>query len=239
VALVGHDDPQHARPGLVELAEGGTLLVQEIGALSLEAQSEIVRLLASGDVVRGGPTEAPFARPVDVRVVATTGRVGDAAIASDTLLPDLHDRLRGLVIDVPPLRERRGDLLALAESFAERARLRHGLGPRRFSDDAAAALELYDWPGNVRQLRAVVEHAVASSRGPRIGIAELPPLADHPPTPETPTPAGDILEGTYDAIEREVLVHALARAGGNKAEAARRLGMKRTTLASRLKKAGL
>ncbi len=236
-ALVGTADGTRARPGLIELADKGTLLLEEIGALSLEAQTVLIRLLASGDVARdAGEGHGPSARRVDVRVIGSTGRTTKRAMAKDTLLPELHDRLRALQLDVPPLRERRGDIPELAELFVERAVHRHGLDALTLTDEAMKVLEAYPWPGNVRQLRAVIEHAALLAQGPRISAVELPRLADVPPDT---APAFDFLDGTFDEIEREVLQLALARAKGNKAEAARRLGLKRTTFASRLRKAGL
>jgi two-component system response regulator HydG len=234
-ALVGRADGGLSRPGLIELADQGTLVLEEVGALSLDAQAELVRLISTGEIARAQGSEGrPSLRHVDVRVVATTGRTAERALAEDALLPDLHDRLRAIQINVPPLRERRGDTPQLARFFLEKAIRRHGLALEGISPEAIDALERYRWPGNVRQLRAVIEHAALSARGRWLSRSDLPSLAD---ASETPAPTvGELLVGTFDEIEREVLVHALARAKGNKTEAAKLLGLKRTTFVSRLQK---
>lgn len=234
-ALVGRADGAGARPGLFELADQGTLVLEEVGALSLDAQAELIRLLASGEVARITSGEGrPSLRHVDVRVMATTGRTSEGAVARDTLLPELHDRLKALQVDVPPLRARTGDIPQLAQFFLEKAVQRHGLAIDGFSPEALDALEGYRWPGNVRQLRAVIEHAALAARGTKVSSADLPPLEN---ASLTATPSLDeFLSGTYDEIERAILLYALERARGNKTEAARLLGLKRTTFVSRLQK---
>lgn len=265
-ALVGRADGDVARPGLIELSDQGTLLLEEVGALSLDAQAELIKLLASNEVSRDQNSACgPASRHVDVRVIGTTGRVTEGALANDTLLPELHDRLKTLELNVPPLRERTGDIPELTLFFLEKASRRHGLTVEGVQTEVFETLERYDWPGNVRQLRAVIEHAalVAQDRqkrfkgGPRlayragvkISLEDIPPLSGQPgKAPQQPLRAvndGDpllvreelhVLDGTFEEIEREALLHALDRANGNKAEAARSLGLKRTTFNSRLQK---
>lgn len=267
-ALLGSSsDDERPRPGLIELADGGTLVVEEVGSLALEAQSELVRVLASGEVARLGGAGL---RQVDVRVMGTTGRSSPLIRDREVILPELRLRLGVVEVKVPSLRERRGDIAELARHFLERAAKRHGLAIDALASGAVGRLEEYSWPGNVRQLRAVVEHAALMARGSRVEASDIPDLtarelrvepADVPePTTREPRaePAdipsavearaerqaavpgdAELLEGTFEEIERRVLAAALDRAGGNKAEAARLLDMKRTTFNSRCKKLGL
>lgn len=264
-ALVGRADRDVARPGLIELADKGTLLLEEVGVLSLDAQSELIKLLASNEVSRGqNGAGGPASRQVDVRVVGTTGRVTEGALAHDTLLPELHDRLKTLELRVPPLRERTGDIPELALFFIKKASRRHGLTIEGVQPEVFEVLERYSWPGNVRQLRAVIEHSalVAQDRHRRsrggtrqsyksavkIIVEDIPSLGSQPNILQQPNRASDegetakvgqerhVLDRTFEEIEREALLHALDRANGNKAEAARSLGLKRTTFNSRLQK---
>ncbi len=236
--LLGQADGTIARPGLIKLADQGTLLLEEIGALSLDAQAELIRLLASSEVSGTPNANAdPTLRQVDVRVVGTTGRTSADAIAQDTLLPELHDRLKALQLRVPPLRERGGDIPELALFFLKKIASRHGIALQGFQQEALDALDAYLWPGNVRQLRAVIEHAALTAKGRVVTLADLPDLGQKPTADVTP--GRTVLKGTFEEVEREVLRSALSQANGNKTEAARHLGLKRTTFTSRLRKYGL
>jgi DNA-binding NtrC family response regulator len=236
-ALLGEETGDGARPGLIELADRGTLVLEEVGALSLDAQSEVIRVLASGDVSR---LHGAALRRVDVLVIGTTGRSSELVQEREAFLPELRSRIGAIEVRVPSLKDRRGDIAELARFFLERTVRRHGLAVERLAPEAVELFERYTWPGNVRQLRAVVEHAVLCATGRHVGIEDLPPLGGLVTLPRPPDAEGAaLLEGTFEEIERRALAHTLRRADGNKAEAARLLGVKRTTLNSRLRKLGL
>lgn len=236
-ALLGNSEGELERPGLIELADQGTLVLEEVGSLSLDAQSELVRVLASGEVARVGGAAL---RRVDLVVIGTTGRTSELVQGREVLLPELRDRLGALEVLVPPLKERRGDIAELAGTFLGRTARQHGLDVTGFDPEAVELLESYSWPGNVHQLRAVVDHAVMSARGKQVKASDLSSLGARRDRADRGFgEASEALEGTFEEIERRVLSHALTRAKGNKAEAARLLSMKRTTLNSRLKKLDL
>jgi len=239
-ALVGQTDGEGTRPGLIELADGGTLVLEEVGALALEAQAELIHVLGSGEVSRAQLGDGGIMiRAIDVRVFGTTGRTSVRALERDTILPELHERLKTAEVLVPPLRERRGDIAELARLFLSKITEKLALDARAFTTEALNALEQHSWPGNVRQLRAVVELAALEARGRRITLNDLPPFGGAQQTSEAGQEQPNVLDGTFEEIERTALVHALAAADGNKAEAARQLGMKRSTFISRLRKHGL
>jgi DNA-binding NtrC family response regulator len=223
--------------GLIELAHQGTLLLENVENLSTEAQDELNQVLATGEVCRPGPLSM---RPVRLRVVATTGQQLDEG----DLLPDLAARLATVTLSVPPLRARAEDIPELIQFFQERLAQRRGVVPGTWTEEALNELGRCSWPGNVRQLRAVVESAVFAANGGDVRREDLPPpLAPPPPraAPRAapPAPEAAAFDGTFHEIEERILHHVLAVTDGNKAEAARRLGLKRTTLASRLRKHGL
>ncbi|HXH05609.1 MAG TPA: sigma-54 dependent transcriptional regulator [Vicinamibacterales bacterium] len=226
-----------AKAGLFEAADGGTLFLDEVGELPLAVQAKLLRVLETGEVLRVGSLEP---RRVDVRVVAATNRDLDREVAAGRFRSDLLYRLNVAEIRLPPLRERRGDIpyltAAFLREFAERFRKPlAGLTP-----EAERLLQAHEWPGNVRELRNVLERAAMLARGPIITDRELAgPLRGQPPAagPE-PAPAGrrtDVLSH----VEREHLLRALEQAGGNKASAARQLGLSRRALYRRLARHGL
>jgi transcriptional regulator with GAF, ATPase, and Fis domain len=238
------------RVGRIEQAHGGTLFLDEIGDISWEVQTKLLRVLQERTFERVGSGEPTR---VDVRVVAATHRDLDQLIREDRFREDLYYRLNVISVTVPPLRERREDIQELAQHFLRLYAARCGRSVTAIDDDALAALKAYWWPGNVRQLENVIERAVVIAEGPTVILRDLPPellQGDEPaaePEPEEEAegqPAGLSLgvlaERTErDRREREQLVRALAATGGNKAEAARILGLARSTLVSRLKKHGL
>jgi DNA-binding NtrC family response regulator len=224
------------KPGRFELADGGTLLLDEVAELSPEAQAGLLRVLEERTLMRLGGTR-PVA--VDVRVIAATHVPLKEAVAAGRFREDLYYRLSVLVTVIPPLRERRDDIEALARHFLDR--LVRG-APRRVGGIAPAALDAltaYRWPGNVRELRNVIEHAVMLGTGDVIEVDDLPPeiRGSHP----VPAPvAGEqvTLPQPFDELERHNLLAALAVTGGNKTRAARLLGIDRVTLYNRLRKHG-
>jgi transcriptional regulator with GAF, ATPase, and Fis domain len=239
--------------GRFEAADGGTLFLDEIGDINLEVQTKLLRVLEEMTFERVGSSE-PVS--VDVRIIAATHRDLEAMIAEGRFREDLFFRLDVLRIRVPPLRDRVEDIPELAGHFLKVYGQRAGKVVATMDDDALTVLKGYHWPGNIRQLENVIERAVVIAEGPVLTPAELPPEVQVCAEPGTPEPHrnGDAEAGLSlpelaslmlaersdrDRREREQLVRALAAAGGNKAEAARALGVARSTLVSRLKKLGL
>jgi DNA-binding NtrC family response regulator len=228
------------RLGRFEAATGGTLLLDEIGEVSLAIQTKLLRVLQEREIVRVGENHP---RKVDVRVVAATHRDLAAMVKRGEFREDLYYRLRVLPLDVPALREHREDIPLLASKLLGDLAERYRRPELALSAQAMTALEAYDWPGNVRHLSNALEYAVVQAEGtiilPRHLLGELvaqsplqaAPAATHAPVTHYYRPKGD------DAAERALILKVLEDSGGNKAQAARRLGMSRTTLWKRLSQA--
>jgi transcriptional regulator with GAF, ATPase, and Fis domain len=232
--------------GRFELAHGGTLFLDEIGDVSLDVQTKLLRVLQERTFERVGSSEPVQA---DVRILTATHQDLERLIRQGRFREDLYYRLNVFPVAVPPLRERREDVAELAHHFLQVYCQRSKKVIDQIDDDALAALKACPWPGNVRQLENAIERAVVLAEGPVLTVRELPPEVVQPAA-ESAAPfeeAGHV--GVYQGVkgerqrrdrrERETLVRALAEAAGNKAEAARALGMARSTLISRLKKHGL
>ncbi len=238
-----------ARPGLFEAAHGGTVFLDEIGELTPATQAKLLRVLESGEVLRLG-SRSPV--HVDVRFVSATNRDLAALVSSGSFRPDLFYRLEGVRIEIPPLRERTADIIALAEFFVERLAGRMGLRAPRLSSGAEELLRGYSWPGNVRELRNVVERAVVMN--PNVPVLEeshlvmyaastrvtLAPAAgrDAPPSQTGVRPTDD-LRVALEAVERQAIVDALDKTGGNQSAAARLLGIGRHALIGRIEAYGI
>lgn len=238
--LFGHEQgaftgATHSRPGCFELANGGTLLLDEIAEMPLALQPKLLRILEAGKVRRlAGRNEIPL----NVRVLAATNRSPAQAIREGKLRDDLFYRLGVFELALPPLRERMEDLPLLARHFVVEFNAKHGTTVAGLGEDARALLETYAWPGNVRELRNVLERAVVLARGGWIEQAHLPPyLRAHVPggEPTLTIPVGI----TAAEAERRLILRTLELVGQNKSEAARRLGMDVKTLRTRLKAYGV
>ena len=215
------------RPGLFQAADGGTLLLDEVGELPASIQAKLLRVLQDGEFDRVGEPGRPLRD--DVRIVAATNRDLEAAVAAGAFRKDLYYRLNVVPIFLAALRERPEDLRPLTLAFLE------ALAPSRdvrVRADAWALLERYDWPGNVRELRNALEHALVLGDGEEIRPDDLPAALQHAPG----TAAGDDEEGTLEEIERRCLAQALVKTGFNRTRAARLLGITRRTLGYRLRK---
>jgi transcriptional regulator with GAF, ATPase, and Fis domain len=236
--------------GRFELAGGGTLFLDEIGDISLEVQTKLLRVLQEKTFERVGSSEPV---QVDVRLVAATHQDLEQLIRHGRFREDLFYRLNVITLAMPPLRDRADDVPELALHFLKTYAHRCGKPLAQIDDEALLALRAYRWPGNIRELENAVERAVVVADGPVLTVADLPEEVRRAavldaPAPLTP-PAGGTADGggwgvraereLRDRHEREALLRALTAAGGNKAEAARLLGMARSTLVSRLKKHGL
>lgn len=241
----GADGPgSSAKVGTFEQAHGGTLLLDEVADMPLETQGKIVRVLQEQTFERvGGNTRVE----VEVRVIASTNRDLQAEIASDRFREDLYYRLSVVPIAVPPLLERRADIPQLVEYFMARSAVLAGLPPRDVGDDAMAALQAYDWPGNVRQLGNVVDWLLIMApgdSGDRITADMLPPeiSATTPMAPRWER-GGEIMALTLrearEIFEREYLAAQMMRFGGNISRTAAFVGMERSALHRKLKNLGV
>ncbi len=266
--LFGHEKGAftHAirtRPGRFELADGGTIFLDEIGEMDLTLQVKILRVLQEKEIERVGGAGV---KKVDVRIVAATNRNLEKEVEAGRFREDLYYRLNVIPLHLPPLRERGGDILLLAEHFLSLFCKKRGRDNLRLSRDAAKALAVYPWPGNVRELENFMERMSILAEGAQVEAADLPQkildaagdlvsLPD-PPEPELPREApvsrgngefgwpvlADLkaknmdLKEFLETIEERLLLEALNMAAGVKNQAAEILGIKRTTLIEKLKK---
>ncbi|WP_127169886.1 sigma-54 dependent transcriptional regulator [Xanthomonas sp. BRIP62415] len=221
------------RIGLIREADGGTLFLDEIGDMPLPMQAKLLRFLQEGEVT---PLGGRGAQKVEVRVLAATHRDLAAWVAAGQFRSDLRYRLNVVPIELPPLRERGQDIVLLAQYF-----LRTGDGAARaLSADAQARLLAYPWPGNVRELRNVMQRSQLLVRGHSIVAADLDDALDHSAEqPLTAAPLQGTLPEAVARLEKQMIQDALAHSSGNRAEAARRLGIHRQLLYRKLDEYGL
>jgi two-component system response regulator HydG len=226
--LFGHDRGAFtgavaAKPGLFELAHGGTVFLDEIGHLPLELQPKLLRALESREIRRVG---GQATRLVDVRIIGATHVDLAAAVTRGEFRQDLYYRLNVVALSLPPLRQREGDIELLAETFATRLAASYGLPVPRLTPEVRAALREHPWPGNVRELRNAIERALVLSPPGMLRLDELkaPVTTESAPNGTLPFPA------RLDAITRAAVHATLQLVGGNKSEAARRLGISRPRL---------
>ncbi len=211
------------KKGKLELADRGTVLLDEVGDISQELQTKLLRFLQERDFERVGGTK-PIS--VDVRIIAATNRDLETAVRDGRFREDLYHRLNVVPITLPPLRERREDIPALAHFFLERFSRETKKPFTEIAPDALARLTAYGWPGNVRELGNVLERAIVLGRAPRVTAADLPPrlVASDPDAREESGSYHDAV----NACRRQLIVGALDRTGGNRAAAATTLGLNRT-----------
>jgi two-component system nitrogen regulation response regulator NtrX len=231
------------RIGRFELAHRGTLFLDEVGDLGAEAQAKLLRAIEAREIERVGGGK-PIR--VDVRIVSATNKDLTRAVHEAGFREDLLFRLNVIPIPIPPLRERPGDIPALVRHFSSLHRMRTGQPVAAWTDDAIAALTRYGWPGNVRELANIVERLAILHAGRTVtdaGVAAVLPV-DRParqPTPPHPDPVSleQSLSDTLDEYERVLISRALSMAGGNVAEAARRLKTDRPNLYRRMRRLGI
>jgi PAS domain S-box-containing protein len=229
------------RVGRFELAHGGTLFLDEMGEVPLELQSKLLRVLQEGQFEKVGEERT---RTVDVRIVAATNRDLEAEVKAGRFRQDLYYRLSVFPIELPPLRNRGGDIPLLARQFLERAARKLGRSLPRLTSAQEKELQAYDWPGNVRELQNVIERAVIRSRDGRLdlGLSRAGDAAAPQPRQAasvSPTPSTSLHE--LKSHERNLILDALARTRGKiygADGAAALLGMKPTTLSSRVHRMG-
>jgi len=231
------------RPGRFELADGGTLLLDEIGEISPNMQAKLLRVLQEEEFERVG---GQATLRVDVRVIASTNRDLAKEVSEGNFREDLYYRLHVLPLEISPLRERREDVRPLAEHFAAQHARRNGLTTPKITDEARRRLEEWNWPGNVRELENVIQRAVILSQGGDIGPEELlfgpgnvSPTTGAKPAAELnlhdPEFALALANNPMADIERVAILATLEATRGNKTEAARRLGLTARTLSNKMK----
>ena len=247
--LFGHEkgaftDAKAPKRGLFEVAHGGTLFLDEIGDLAPELQPKLLKVLETRRFRRLGATREIS---VDVRVITATNRDLRERIRTGEFREDLYYRIAPHVITLPPLRERGDEAVAdLAHHLLSAVRRELGRGPREFSAEALQLILRYSWPGNVRELRSVLEHAALNAGDADILVPAMLPVEVR--GGRAPTASGAAPQATEEnrslaeylaAAERDFSVRALQRAGGNRAKAARLLGISRATLYEKLRRHGL
>ena len=210
-----------AKPGLIDLADGGTLLLDEIGEMEPDSQVKLLRALETGMFFRVGSTRS---RTVDVRIVASTNRDLAEAMKSGEFRQDLYYRINTITVTLPPLRERPEDIALLAHHFVE---ANAAYGAKRLSAAALAALEAYPWPGNVRELLHAIERAVILSRGEEIQPSDLPPEVLGA---AAPSPVVGVAGASLETIERQHIVATLRQVSGHRGKAAALLAIDPKTL---------
>jgi two-component system NtrC family response regulator len=225
-------------PGKIETANGGTLMLDEIGDLPHSLQAKLLRFLQERTIERLGARQE---LPVDVRVVGATHQDLKALIQAGKFREDLYYRLAEIVVTIPPLRERQGDAVLLAHAFLRRFAQEQRRGSLSLSEDAIRAIEAHEWPGNVRELLNVIKRAAIMADGARVTADDLG-LAAPEPEGERATPdlASDIdLRTVREAAERQAIVTALSRSNGNIVRASELLGVSRPTLYDLMKRLGI
>ena len=241
--LFGHEKgaftgADRRREGHFAHADGGTLFLDEIGEISQAMQVKLLRVIQEREFQRVGGDQSIS---VDVRLVAATNRDLEKEVEAGRFRQDLYFRLNVVTLDMPPLRERVEDIPLLAAYFLERYSVRNNKTIKGFTPSAMACLLKHPWPGNVRELENVVERAVVLLVGEYISERELPPsLISNPAQQDNADSAPAGLAGlSLDEVEKRAILETLDSCGGNKSEAARRLGVTRKTLHAKLTRYGL
>ena len=221
------------KPGKFEMAAGGTFFLDEIGDMPLPMQAKLLRVLQEREVERVGGTTT---RPVDIRIIAATGRALEELVRQGNFRADLYYRIHVIPITIPPLRERREDILAIAEHFLTRLASDTGEPKRSISPELMEILNTYDWPGNVRELQNALERGVAMTKSQLLRPEHMP---DHL-LRTTPNVRKDVAPGSLANVkaeaERNAIIAALQAAGGNKTRAAALLRIHRVKLHEKMKR---
>jgi DNA-binding NtrC family response regulator len=220
------------REGLFRQAEGGTLLLDEISEMPIDTQSKLLRVLQDQEV---RPVGGKTAYKTNCRLVAATNRKTDEAIQMGKLREDLFYRISAISVHLPPLRERREDIMPLANAFLKRFAAQANRVIKGFTPSAADRLTAFDWPGNVRQVQNEVQRAVLLSEGEEVDAADLSISQAKTPGEDSPDTNFTLLEG----VERNAIIQMLKETGGNKLETAKRLGIGRQTLYNKIKAYGI
>ncbi len=221
------------KPGLLEEAHRGSVLLDEITEMPMDLQAKLLRVLEDRQVRRLGGAKSV---PVDFRLICSTNRDPEAAVREGQLRQDLLFRINTVTVRLPPLRERTGDIPILAKAFLDRFRIKHGRPVEGIDPEAYRRLLSYGWPGNVRELEHAIERAVLVARGREITLSDLPEAL----RADVTAPAGSApVTGSLEEIERVSILRALESTGWNKQAAAGVLGLRRPTLYSKMRRHGI
>ena len=242
--LFGHErgaftDAKESRMGLFEAADGGFLFLDEVGDVELSLQGKLLKAVEERTVRRVGGIRD---RKIDVRILAATHRDLERESQRERFRRDLYFRLAVILLRLPPLRERREDVLTLAQHFLRQFSAKYGKPVERLDPRARDLLLAYPWPGNVRELSHVIERAVLWSKGPMLDVEHLALEVSEAPEPvgdPAPLPATRPIGMDLEQWERTLIEQALRESDGNQTRAAQRLGISRDTLRYRLKKYGI
>jgi two-component system response regulator HydG len=238
--LFGHEKgaftgADRRKEGKFRQADGGSIFLDEVSEMSLSMQVKLLRVLQEREIVRVGGEEVI---KIDVRVIAATNKELIREIQAGRFREDLYYRLNVVTLHVPPLRDRREDIPLIAQHFLTLFAEKNHKNIKGFTPRAMDRLLKYNWPGNVRELMNAVERGIVLSRSEYLDEEEFSlVLQDQPRSAELPVP--QITDPSLDAVEKETILRALETSGGNKSEAARRLGITRRTLHLKLKKYGM
>jgi two-component system response regulator HydG len=225
-----------AKDGLLATAEGGTIFLDEIGELPVDLQAKLLRAIQEKEIRPVGGTRAV---PINVRILAATNRDLDTAVSQGTFRRDLYFRLNVLTLRIPPLRERKQDIPLLIGNVLERINQAHE-AQHNIGEDALRLMLNYNWPGNVRELENCIERACTTSSLPTIHVSDMPTQLQHfqEQTTRAAAPPDSSLITPLDVMEKQAILHAIKVLDGDKLEAARRLGIGKTTLYRKLKEYG-
>lgn len=220
------------KKGLITMADQGTLFLDEIGDMPLGLQAKILKVLETGEIHPLGDTKTMF---VDIRLIAATNKVLEEQIKKGLFREDLYYRLNVIELKIPPLRERKEDITVLAQHFIEKYNKENNKKVTGIADDALAALNNYSWPGNIRELRNVVERAVVLAGSSVIGLAELPDKIKR----QDGSAGMQTLKDKLDYCEEKIIKEALQSNDWRKEETAAQLGVDLATLYRKIKKLGI
>jgi two-component system, NtrC family, response regulator AtoC len=236
--LFGHEKgaftgAHERRIGRFEQAQGGTLFLDEVGEIDASLQVKLLRFLGERSFERVGSSKTITA---DVRVITATNKRLEDLVQAGAFREDLYFRLKVVRVELPPLRDRQGDVPLLAQAFLTEFARENSKAVKEYTADALDALVSYSWPGNVRELRSAIEHAVLFCRGERVALRDLPPeLRGGGGGLATDNRRGIVTgTGTVKEAEKQMIIRALKECDGNRTEAAQKLGMSRRTLHRKL-----
>jgi two-component system response regulator AtoC len=218
----------NSKPGRFELAAGGTILLDEIGDMSMLMQTKLLRVLEDKSVTRLGGTKS---NEIDVRIITATNKEIEHACKNNEFRQDLYFRINVLNLKIPPLREHKEDIVDIARYFVEYYCKRDNRPARALTEDSIASMLAYDWPGNVRELENVIERAVVLSANDNIIPADL---GFQPIEQASESSLKSSVRSTTAEIEKQAIVRTLRETGGNRSKAARKLGISRRTLINKI-----
>src|ERR1700744_5203484 len=224
--------PNSDREGLFRQAEGGTLFLDEISEMPIDTQSKLLRVLQDQEVRPVGDTSS---YKINCRIIAATNRKPEEAIKDGKMREDLFYRISAISVYLPPLRERRDDIMPLANAFLKRYAAQANRTLRGYTAQAVERLTSFEWPGNVRQLQNEVQRAVLLSEGPEVNVTDLS-ISD---IKFIPTEGHDTAFTLLEGVERNAIIQMLKETNGNKLETAKRLGIGRQTLYNKIKAYGI